>query len=61
MKIEELRVRAMNACISIANDYTKEEIERFMPPSVQIAWEIGNTFLEIEIKEQKKRRKDIVI
>lgn len=61
MKIEDLRVRAMNACISIANDYTKEEVEKFMPPSVQMAWEIGNSFLEHEVKEAKKRRKHIVI
>ena len=61
MNIEHLRLRALNQCISIANDYTKEEIEKFMPPSVQIAWEIGNTFLDHEVKEAKKRRKDIVI
>lgn len=59
--IEQIRNQALNQCIDIANDYTEDEIKKFFPPSVQRAWEIGNTFLLHEIKELKKRRKGLVL
>jgi hypothetical protein len=61
MEIEQMRNQALNQCIEIANDFTEEEVKKWCPPSVQRAWEIGNTFLTHEVKEAKNRRKGFVL
>lgn len=61
MDIEEQKTKALSQCIDIANDYTEEEIKKFFPPSIQKAWEVGNTYLSHELKEAKKRRKGLVL
>ena len=58
MDIEQQRIKAMNICIEIANDFTEEEVKKFMPESVQIAWSIGNEFLYHELKENRNHRKN---
>lgn len=61
MNIEDQRSRAMNACISIHNDLTEEEVKKFMPESVQIAWSIGAEYLDHALKEQRNNRKKFTI
>jgi hypothetical protein len=61
MNIEEQKANALNQCIDIANDYSEEEIRKFFPPSVQKAWEIGNNFLNHQLKEDRKKRKKLVL
>ena len=61
MDVEQQRIKALNVCIDIANDYTQEEVKKFTPPSVQRAWEIGNEYLNQMLKEQKKQRKKFTI
>lgn len=55
---DEQRIKAMNACINIANDFTQEEVKKFMPESVQSAWRDGNEFLEYE--QLKSKAKEIL-
>jgi len=61
VNIEEQKCSALNQCIDIANDYTEDEIKKFFPPSVQKAWEIGNSFLNHQLKEDRKKRKNLVL
>lgn len=59
--IEQLRTQALNQCIDIANEYSEQEIKKFFPREIQIAWEIGNTYLSHALKEAKKKRKGLVL
>lgn len=33
--------QAMEACVAIYADYTKEEVQQMFPPSIQFAWFVG--------------------
>lgn len=55
---DEYRQKAMNICIDIANDFTEQEVKKFMPESVQAAWKAGNEFIEYE--QLKSKAKEIL-
>lgn len=61
MNKEEQMKKALSACCDIANDYEEDEVIKFTPKSVQIAWEIGNEYLEFLLKESRKTREDFTL
>lgn len=61
MNIDEQRNKALNACIDISHDYTEEEVKKFAPHSVQVAWEIGNEYLKHMLKLQRKKIKGMTL
>ena len=61
MNIDEQRIKAMNICIDIANDYSEDEVRKFTPPSVQRAWQIGSEYLDHAVKEQRNKLNDFTI
>lgn len=61
MNIDHQRIKALNVCIAIAKDYTEDEINRFMPPVIHIAWQIGNEYLAHATKEEKKKLQNFSI
>ena len=58
MNIEDQKSFALKLCVDIAKDYSKEEVERFAPPSVQKAWEVGRETLDFEIAKDREGLKD---
>lgn len=61
MNKEEQMSKALSACTAIATDYTKEEVIKFMPKSVQHAWQIGDDYLEHLLKESRKNRENFTL
>jgi hypothetical protein len=61
MNIEEAKNSALNLCMDIAIEYTKEEVEKFALVPVQKAWKIGREALDFEIAKQRERNKDFQV
>lgn len=61
MNKEEQMEKALSACCGIATDYEEDEVIKFAPESVQIAWKIGNEYLEFRLKESRKNRKNFTL
>lgn len=61
MNKEEQMEKALSACCDIANNYEEDEVIKFFPKSVQIAWKIGNEYLDHLLKESRKNRKDFTL
>ena len=52
---------AMEACVDIFKDYTKEEVERWATLSVQKAWAVGKELCNLQRKENKKKLKNFTL
>ena len=61
MGIDELKSLALKQCIDISQDYTHEEVVKFAPKSVRMAWEIGNDYLELERKKSSEKLKSFTL
>lgn len=61
MDIDKQKSLALEFCIDIANDYTEDEVKRFAPMSVQMAWKTGNDYLDHKVREDRKRRKGMTL
>lgn len=61
MNIDEQKREALQCCIDIANDYSEEEVKKFCSLPVQMAWKVGNEYLEYKIKENRAKTKGFTI
>lgn len=61
MNTEEMKTIALKRCIDIYNDYEEDEVRRWAPRSVQLAWETGRDFLVEQIKVNRERNKNFTL
>jgi hypothetical protein len=59
MDVEDYKNQSLNFCMHIATEYTREEVERFFPKSFLVGWDIGNDYLQLELKKFRKRSKNL--
>lgn len=61
MNLEDAKSIALKRCIDIYNDYEADEVKRWAPKSVQLAWETGRDFMDAERKKDHERIKDFTL
>lgn len=61
METDDLKELALSQCVDIYHDYDESEVNKFAPPSVQKAWEIGQKAAEIYRKQLSKKLKNFTI
>lgn len=58
MDIGDQKTLALKQCIDIFKDYEEDEVKKFAPKSVQLAWEIGRDYFEYERKKDAESLKN---
>lgn len=59
--LELNKTLALSACIEIYRDYEQEEVLRWAPECVQVAWEVGKAHLEDQRRSNRDKLKDFVL
>lgn len=51
----EFKDKALSQCVDIYRDFEKDEVSKWLPPSVQRAWWIGHDYVEeLRVKERER-------
>lgn len=61
MNIEDQKAIALARCMDIAREYEKEEVEKWLPPSVQKAWQVGRDMLDFELEQSRSKLKSFTL
>lgn len=59
MDKEDIVSKAVNCCVDIYNDYDQDEVNKYAPPSLQKAWDVGRVIVNKEKTKNREKLKDL--